>query len=239
MNDITELCDILLTLGGKASLSNICKEYGIRYKMFIAPQHETIIESTLKNSSHIVYYDTDLCVWSLIAKTPKPNAFPRGNTETNKSGDVNFLRDTVYEWATKKMKDGAILEIFGNRGQRQTLVTPFIAKLVPQVPSLINEKQAGYFCLYEIEIRPQEAVVRLMATVTKKTPDSIIDIYKKTILPSISKVYREDGKFYNKTFSSMKICTETTNTEIVAFMEKALMLIQAYEKNIERSQLKS
>lgn len=233
MNDINELIDILCSLSGKATLSDICKEYGKKYKMFVAPQHKTIIESTLKNSSHLVYFDTDLGVWSLIIKEHETHKSPSDNSKSGKSGDVYFLRETVYEWATEKIRDGAVLEIFGNRGQRQTLVTPYIAELVPQVSSLKNDKQSGYFCLYEIEIRPQRAVVRLMVTVTDKTPDSIIDIYKKTILPSIGKAYREDGKFYNKTFSSMKISSETTDTEIVTFMDNALVQIQTYEKELQ------
>lgn len=77
----------------------------------------------------------------------------------------------------------------------------------------------------------------MMVTVTEKTPDSIIETYKQTILPSIGKAYRPDGRFYNKTFGSMKLSPETTNSDMIVFMENALVQIQAYEKELQRLQL--
>ena len=233
MNDINELVDILCSLGGKASTTDICKEYGKKHKMLIVPQHKTIIESTLKNSPNLVYYVESLQMWSLKEEKHKSSIMQDRETKPKKPSDVYFFRDTVYNWITEKIKDGDVLDIYGERGQRQLMITPFLAKLVPRVSSLKKDKQSGYFCLYEIEIRPERAVVRLMVTVTNRTPESIIEIYKKTILPSIGKAYRADGRFYNKTFGSMRLNEKTTNADIVDFMENAFIKIQAYEEKLQ------
>lgn len=229
MNEITELIDILSSLGGKAYLSEIVKAYGKRHRMVIQPSHKSVIKRTLINSPNLVAFNGETEMWYLPVKTT--------NTESKdpisvKSGDVRFLRDTAYNWADGKCREGELLEVYGNRGQRQIIITPRIAQIVPRVAGKEGISQSGYYCGYEIEIRPQKAVVRLMATVTEDTPSTTIQIYKEILLPSINKTYREGGRFYNKTFSSMNISQSTTNTDIIDMMEDAFRKITVFENSI-------
>ena len=224
MNDINELQKIIQSLGGSASLDDIVKEYLRIHHManFALSLYKSVAKETLDKFPQFVSFIPEQNVYVLEKKEPK-------TTASGVTGNVQFLRNAVYEWEKDKREAGTISAILGNPSQRHYMITPRMAEIVPYVGSHNGVAKSGYYCVYEIEIRQDKAVVRLMATVTDDTPDSIIKIYKDIILPSIGKEYRYDGKFYNKTFNSMKITSETTDADMIEFMNVAVDRIYEYE----------
>lgn len=231
MNDINELITIIISLGGEASFDDIVDAYGKKYKMVIQAQHRSVIRKTLKNAPRLVVFDENRELWYLHTKDEQKEK-TSSEPKTAQSGSVQFLRKVAYEWAMNKYNEGEIIGVYGDAGQRQYYVTPGIAEIVPKVSEKGSPHQSGYYCLYEVEIRPQKAVVRLMAAVTENTPTSTLDIYKEIILPSINKSYREGGRYYNKTFNSIAISRSTTEEDIVGMLEDSYKKISAYENRI-------
>lgn len=231
MNDINELITIITSLGGEASFNDIVEAYGKKYKMVIQVQHRSVIRKTLKNASQLVLFDESTELWRLRTKG-KHKEKTSSESKIAQSGSVQFLRKVAYEWSINKYNEGKIIEVYGGAGQRQYIVTPGIAEIVPKVSEKGSPHQSGYYCLYEVEIRPQKAVVRLMAAVTEDTPISTLEIFKETILPSINKSYREGGRFYNKTFNSMAISRSTTEEDIVGMLDDSFIKISTFENRI-------
>ena len=140
---------------------------------------------------------------------------------------VEELRTYATDWFKKQ---DARIEVFGRGKQRQTMLSPVLDRLVPQ--TYLRKKGRIHYALYEVEIRPNHAVVRMMCTQDKDIPDSVKEVYIKCFLPLMSKTYREDGQYYNTTFASMIIKETTTRKEFEEMLEKAWTNIQKFESEL-------
>lgn len=147
------------------------------------------------------------------------------------------MRAIARDWFSKQeTKDGrVILQKPGN--QRQFLVTPFLAKLVPPVYGTTNDGNPLYCTSYEIEIRSDKATVRLMIWRNHKTPQSITGIYRKIVPPMTKKDFREnfkgssDEQTYNTTFGSISVDASTTESDLTRFFESVWDNILRFEED--------
>ncbi len=226
MNNVDNLVHILRSLGGKATVDQIVDRYCETRPMAKLSIFSSFVKNTLDASPFFVVSDSG--IYSLrdgedSSPLPGPPPGPEG---------VSLLRRAAYEWDLNARDNGRISEVIGNVGERYFFITPALAKAVPRIDGIRAVRGSGYYCVYEVEIRPKRAVVRLMASVNKETPSHIIEIYKNRILPLIGKKFRPDGQYYNKMFHSMKTTSGTTKSDIIAFMEQALREIEKFELDL-------
>jgi len=62
MNDISILLEIIRSLGGSASLPEICDRYTKRYHVVLSSNHKAVIRQTLENSNLVSFKDN---VWKI------------------------------------------------------------------------------------------------------------------------------------------------------------------------------
>lgn len=66
MNDVNELIDIIVSLGGSATLDDIVRSYQIKHKMLIHSNHKATIINTLSSNPSLVSFDINKGVWEVI-----------------------------------------------------------------------------------------------------------------------------------------------------------------------------
>ena len=161
-------------------------------------------------------------VYELVKLVPS-----RVHADLRSAISVEELRTYATDWFQKQ---DARIEVFRKGKQRQNMLSPVLNTLVPQTHS--RKKGRIHYALYEVEIRPNHAVVRLMCTQDKDIPGSVKEVYIKCFLPLMSKTYREDGQYYNTTFASMNIKETTTRKEFEEMLEKAWTNMQNFESKL-------
>ena len=114
---------------------------------------------------------------------------------------------------------------------RENMLSPVLDKLVPPTNSR-NRRGTTHYALYEVEIRPNRAVVRMMCTQDKNMPESIKTVYKQSFLPLMRKDFRDDGQYYNTTFASLTIRPDSTKEDFVEMLEKAWRGIKEFEAKL-------
>lgn len=232
MNNIEELLDIIRSNGGAATSDTIVRIYCSNHRMLYQQSYKRIVESTLRDYPLLTTYDSTTGLFCIPNHTETRTTELSEETYSEDDGQ-EFFRGVVRKWANANIQKGALTGLLSSKKTfRQTIITPTMASIVPIIPGDKAVDGSGYYCVYEIDIRPLKATVRLMATVTSETPVQIIDIYKSKILPSIGKTYREDGRFYNKTFGSFKFSPDMEEAAIVDFMDKMLTAILDYESKL-------
>ena len=229
------------------ALKALCKYSLSPDGSFVSNKNDTV---ALKASSHQIDDNASLsvpaCKGPFIERQPSATKLSTEDIEEIKMIDeeefgnrrkgvdrgVYLHRRCAYEWANQMITEGQLICVSNPCGQRQSVVSSGLATLFPSIEGHNGIQKTGYYCAYEIEIRAEKATVRFVAAVTDDIPESTLERMENIILPTIEREYRTDGRFYTKSFGSMKIDKTTTKEKIESFLDGTMKSINNFESRL-------
>ena len=155
-----------------------------------------------------------------------------GNRRKGVDRRVYLLRRDAYEWANQMIGEEKIICVSNPCGQRQSIVTPGLASIIPKVEGHNGIQRTGYYCVYEIEIREKRITVRFVVAVIDEVPESTMKKVEDVILPAMETGFRPDGKFYTKNLNSMAIDNSTSKETIESFLNGTMESIKQFESRL-------